>query len=47
MTDERPLDEQLIAREDGGVLWLTLNRPEAANAVTPDQRVSTVIVLGR
>ncbi len=38
MTDERPLDEQLIAREDGGVLWLTLNRPEAANAVTPDQR---------
>jgi 2-(1,2-epoxy-1,2-dihydrophenyl)acetyl-CoA isomerase len=38
MTDERPLDEQLIAREDGGVLWLTLNRPEAANAFTPDQR---------
>jgi 2-(1,2-epoxy-1,2-dihydrophenyl)acetyl-CoA isomerase len=38
MTDERPLDEQLAAREDGGVLWLTLNRPEAANAVTPDQR---------
>ena len=38
MTDERPLDDQLIAREDGSVLWLTLNRPEAANAVTPDQR---------
>jgi 2-(1,2-epoxy-1,2-dihydrophenyl)acetyl-CoA isomerase len=38
MTDERPLDEQLIAREEGGVLWLTLNRPEAANALTPDQR---------
>src|SRR5262245_23990130 len=38
MTDERPLDEQLIAREEGGVLWLTLNRPEAANAITPDQR---------
>ncbi len=38
MTDERPLDEQLTAREDGGVLWLTLNRPDAANAVTPDQR---------
>ena len=38
MTDERPLDEQLTVREDGGVLWLTLNRPEAANAVTPDQR---------
>ena len=38
MTDERPLDEQLTVREDGGVLWLTLNRPEAANAITPDQR---------
>ncbi len=38
MTEERPLDDQLTAREDGGVLWLTLNRPEAANAVTPDQR---------
>jgi len=38
MTDERPLDEQLTAREDSGVLWLTLNRPEAANAITPDQR---------
>lgn len=38
MTDERPLEDQLTSREDGGVLWLTLNRPEAANAVTPDQR---------
>jgi 2-(1,2-epoxy-1,2-dihydrophenyl)acetyl-CoA isomerase len=38
MTDERPLDDQLLVREDGGVLWLTLNRPEAANALTPDQR---------
>jgi 2-(1,2-epoxy-1,2-dihydrophenyl)acetyl-CoA isomerase len=38
MTDERPLDAQLLVREDGGVLWLTLNRPEAANALTPDQR---------
>jgi 2-(1,2-epoxy-1,2-dihydrophenyl)acetyl-CoA isomerase len=38
MTDERPLSDQLTRREDGGVLWLTLNRPEAANAVTPDQR---------
>jgi 2-(1,2-epoxy-1,2-dihydrophenyl)acetyl-CoA isomerase len=28
----------LLVREDGGVLWLTLNRPDAANAVTPDQR---------
>jgi len=45
MTDERPLDEQLTAREDGGVLWLTLNRPEAANAVTPDQRDRLIALL--
>ena len=38
MTDEHPLSDQLTRREDGGVLWLTLNRPEAANAITPDQR---------
>jgi len=39
-------DEQLLAREDGGVLWLTLNRPEAANALTPDQRDELVDRLG-
>jgi 2-(1,2-epoxy-1,2-dihydrophenyl)acetyl-CoA isomerase len=38
MADDRALDEQLQARHDDGVLWLTLNRPEAANALTPDQR---------
>jgi 2-(1,2-epoxy-1,2-dihydrophenyl)acetyl-CoA isomerase len=38
MTEDRPLGDQLTARENGGVLWLTLNRPEAANALTPDQR---------
>jgi 2-(1,2-epoxy-1,2-dihydrophenyl)acetyl-CoA isomerase len=45
MTDERPLAEQLAAREDGGVLWLTLDRPEAANAITPDQRDRLVDLL--
>lgn len=38
MADERPLDAQLSAREEAGVLWLTLDRPEAGNALTPDQR---------
>ena len=38
MAEDRPLDSQLAAREEGGVLWLTLDRPEAANAITPDQR---------
>jgi 2-(1,2-epoxy-1,2-dihydrophenyl)acetyl-CoA isomerase len=46
MTDARPLDDQLTAREDAGVLWLTLNRPEAANAVTPDQRDRMIDLLG-
>jgi 2-(1,2-epoxy-1,2-dihydrophenyl)acetyl-CoA isomerase len=30
-------DDLLVGREDG-VLTLTLNRPDAANAITPDQR---------
>jgi 2-(1,2-epoxy-1,2-dihydrophenyl)acetyl-CoA isomerase len=38
MAEDRPLDEQLQARDDEGVRWITLNRPEAANAITPDQR---------
>jgi 2-(1,2-epoxy-1,2-dihydrophenyl)acetyl-CoA isomerase len=38
MAEDRPLDDQILTRRDGGVLWLTLNRPEVANAVTPDQR---------
>ena len=38
MADDRPLDEQLQARDDEGVRWITLDRPEAANAITPDQR---------
>jgi 2-(1,2-epoxy-1,2-dihydrophenyl)acetyl-CoA isomerase len=45
MADERPLDEQLTARQDGAVLWLTLDRPEAANAITPDQRNRLVELL--
>jgi 2-(1,2-epoxy-1,2-dihydrophenyl)acetyl-CoA isomerase len=32
-------EEDLVSRVDGdGVLWLTLNRPDAANAITPGQR---------
>jgi 2-(1,2-epoxy-1,2-dihydrophenyl)acetyl-CoA isomerase len=38
MADDRSLEEQLTARSDRGVLWLTLDRPDAANAITPDQR---------
>jgi 2-(1,2-epoxy-1,2-dihydrophenyl)acetyl-CoA isomerase len=46
MTEERPLEDQLVAREDSGVLWLTLNRPEAGNALTPDQRDRLIDLLG-
>lgn len=44
-TQDRPLDEQLSARADGPVLVITLNRPEAANALTPDQRNRLIALL--
>jgi 2-(1,2-epoxy-1,2-dihydrophenyl)acetyl-CoA isomerase len=42
---DRPLTAQLIARVDGQVLWITMNRPEAANALTPDQRNRVIALL--
>jgi 2-(1,2-epoxy-1,2-dihydrophenyl)acetyl-CoA isomerase len=38
MTDDRTLDEQVLHRLEDGVSWITLNRPEVHNAITPDQR---------
>lgn len=38
MSDNKPLDEQVLHRIEHGVSWITLNRPEAHNAITPDQR---------
>jgi 2-(1,2-epoxy-1,2-dihydrophenyl)acetyl-CoA isomerase len=38
VSDDKPLEEQVLTRTENGVLWITLNRPEVANAVTPDQR---------
>lgn len=32
------IDEQLLHRVEDGVSWITLNRPEARNAITPLQR---------
>jgi 2-(1,2-epoxy-1,2-dihydrophenyl)acetyl-CoA isomerase len=37
MTDEAT-EPDVLERLENGVLWLTLNRPDAHNAVTPDQR---------
>ncbi len=31
-------DDDLLHRVENGVAWITLNRPEAANAITPSQR---------
>ncbi len=41
MTDE----EHVLHRVDGGVAWITLNRPDAANAITPDQRNRVIDLL--
>src|SRR5215207_4848663 len=38
MSGDTAVEAQLTAREEGGVLWLTLDRPEAGNALTPAQR---------
>jgi len=32
------VDEELLARVENKVLWLTINRPDAGNAITPDVR---------
>ncbi len=45
MADDRPLDEQVQHRTDGGVAWITLDRPEVGNAVTPDQRDRVIELL--
>src|SRR4051794_7431121 len=45
MTDDKPLDEQVLHRIDQGVSWITLNRPEAHNAITPDQRNRVIDLL--
>lgn len=45
MSDDRPLDEQVLFRCQDGVAWITLNRPEAHNAITPDQRNRVIDLL--
>ncbi|MFN8035849.1 MAG: enoyl-CoA hydratase-related protein [Acidimicrobiia bacterium] len=32
------VDDELLYRVDNGVAWITLNRPDAGNAITPDVR---------
>ncbi len=41
------LEEQVLHRVEGAVSWITLNRPEAGNAITPGQRDRVIDLLGR
>ncbi|HYI62747.1 MAG TPA: enoyl-CoA hydratase-related protein [Acidimicrobiales bacterium] len=43
---DQPLDQQVQHRAEGGVAWITLNRPEVGNAVTPGQRDRVIELLG-
>lgn len=46
MADERPLEEQVRWElGDDGVGWLTLDRPEVKNAISPDQRNRAIELL--
>ena len=38
MSTEQTLEEQVLHRVEDGVAWITLNRPDAANAITYLQR---------
>jgi 2-(1,2-epoxy-1,2-dihydrophenyl)acetyl-CoA isomerase len=42
---ERPLEEQVLHQLEDGVSWITLNRPEVRNAMTPDQRERVIALL--
>lgn len=42
---EQRVDEQVLHRVEGGISWITLNRPEAQNAITPDQRNHLIALL--
>lgn len=45
MSDHRPSDDHLLHVVADGVAWITLNRPEAHNALTPDQRTEIIELL--
>jgi len=43
--EEQPLEEQVLHRIEDRVAWITLNRPEVRNAITPDQRDRVIDLL--
>ena len=44
---DQPLEEQVLHRVTDRVAWITLNRPEVRNAITPDQRERVIELLER
>jgi len=42
---DQPLEEQVLHRVSGRVAWITLNRPEVRNAITPAQRERIIDLL--
>src|SRR6516165_6975859 len=44
-TADLPLEEQVRHRLDDGVAWITLDRPDVKNAVSPDQRDRVIALL--
>jgi 2-(1,2-epoxy-1,2-dihydrophenyl)acetyl-CoA isomerase len=46
MDADPTMEEQVLHRVEDGVAWITLNRPEAHNAITPDQRNRVIDLLG-
>ena len=45
-TSERPIDEQVRYRvTESGVAWITLDRPDVKNAISPDQRDRVIALL--
>jgi len=43
--ERAPGDDTVLRRIDGGVAWITLNRPEAGNAITPAMRDQLIVWL--
>ncbi|HXQ59277.1 MAG TPA: enoyl-CoA hydratase-related protein [Acidimicrobiales bacterium] len=43
--EEQPLEDQVQHRVENQVAWITLNRPEVRNAITPDQRNRVIDLL--
>jgi 2-(1,2-epoxy-1,2-dihydrophenyl)acetyl-CoA isomerase len=42
---DQPLEDQVLHRVENRVSWITLNRPEVRNAITPDQRERVIALL--